>query len=95
VQVTLAALCVVSARNFLSKVEKLKLFFGQRNGSGQRRNEEGKGAQCPGRRITGGRPNVPTMTQVLSSIQYLYSQNTLCSNMGGGKLVSCLWRHGI
>jgi len=41
-----------------------------------------KVAQCPGRR------KVPTMSQVLSWIQYICSRKTLGSNMGGAKLVS-------
>ena len=46
-------------------------------------------AQCPGRRITGGRRKDPAMSQVLSSIQYIYSKKTLGFKHGGDKLVSC------
>ena len=42
-------------------------------------------AQC---RITGGALKVPTISQVLSSLQHIYSQKTLCSNLGAPKLVS-------
>jgi len=46
----------------------------------------GKGGTCPGYRITGWRHKVPTVSQVLSSIQYIYSQNTLGSNTGAPNL---------
>jgi len=59
-----------------------------------------RGATFPGRRITmrgpnycGGRRKVPTMSQVLSSIQYIYFRKTSGSNMGGAKLASCPGRH--
>jgi len=52
-----------------------------------------KGAQCPGRRITGGRRKVPTMLQVLSSIRYIWSWKTWGLEHGGAKLISCPWRH--
>jgi len=39
-------------------------------------------SQFPGRR------KVPTMSQVVSSMQYIYSQRTLGSTMGGAKLAS-------
>ena len=45
----------------------------------QGRNEGAK-AQCPGRR------KVPTMSQVLSSAQYICSRNSLGSNMGAQNL---------
>ena len=38
--------------------------------------------QCPGLRITGDCRKVPIMSQVFSSIQYIYSQKALGSNMG-------------
>jgi len=38
--------------------------------------------QCPGCRITGGHGKVPVMSHVLSSIQCIYSQKTLSSNVG-------------
>jgi len=57
-------------------------------------------AQFPGRRITtgasndcGGRRKAPTMSQVLSSIQYICFGRTSGSNMGGAKLASCPGRH--
>jgi len=53
------------------------------------RNQGASGAQCPGRRITGWRRNVPTMSQVLPLIQYICSRKTLDSNMQEQKLVSC------
>jgi len=60
----------------------------------QARNEEGKGAQFPGRRVTMGAPNhcegrrkVPTMSQVLSSIQYMCFRKTSVSNMGAPDLL--------
>ena len=40
-----------------------------------------KGGTKHRRRITGERRKVPTMSQVLSSIQYIYSQKTSGSNM--------------
>jgi len=45
-----------------------------------------EGEQCPGRRITGGAPKSRKMSQVFSSIQHIYSQKTLGSNMGAPKL---------
>jgi len=48
-----------------------------------------RGEQCPGCRITGGSHKVPTSSQVLSSIQYIYSQK----NLGGAKLICCPGRH--
>jgi len=39
------------------------------------------GGSMPGRRITGGRRKVATMSYVFSSMQYIYFQNTLGSNM--------------
>jgi len=44
------------------------------------RSEEGYGAQCP------GRLKVPTMSQVLPSIQYIYSRKTSGSNIGAQNL---------
>jgi len=49
-----------------------------------------RGAQCPWRRPTGGRRKVPTMSHVLSSIQYIYSQKTLGLNTGASKLLLSL-----
>jgi len=46
----------------------------------------GRGTQCPGRQITGGRRKVPPMLQVLSSIHYLYYQKTSGSKMGAPNL---------
>jgi len=48
----------------------------------QERNKRSKGAQCLGCPITGGRRKVPTTSEVLSSLQYIYSQKNLSSNMG-------------
>ena len=50
------------------------------------------GGQFPARPITGRRRNLPTMFQVLSSIQYIYSQKTSFEH-GGSKLASCPRRH--
>jgi len=57
----------------LCKFHSCALF---REVSHQGRNEEGKGAEYPGRR------KVPKMSQVFSSIQYIYSEKTLGTNMG-------------
>ena len=51
--------------------------------SHQGRNE---GSQCPERRITGWRRKVPTMSQVFSSVQCIYSQKILGSNIGRANL---------
>jgi len=55
---------------------------------------EAKGAQFPGFRVTmwapnhcGGRLKVPTMSQVLSSIQYICFRKTSGSNMGAPNLL--------
>jgi len=47
---------------------------------GSYQSEHNEGAQCPGRR------KVPTVSQVLFSMQYIYSQKTLGSNMGAPNL---------
>jgi len=53
-----------------------------------------RGTQFPGRRVTMGAPNhcggrrkVPTMSQVLSSIQYICLWKTSVSNMGAPNLL--------
>ena len=68
----------------------------------QGRNEGGKGGTISRRRITMGAPSdcgnrrkVPTMSQVLSSMQYICFRKTLSSNMGSHKLASCPGRHPI
>jgi len=48
----------------------------------QGRIEGGKVGTISGRRMTAGRQIVPTMSQVLSSIQYIYFRKTSVSNMG-------------
>jgi len=48
----------------------------------QGRNEGGKGAKFPGRRR-----KVPTMSQVLFSIQYIRFRKTSGSNMGAPKFL--------
>ena len=42
---------------------------------GQERNEGARGAQCPGRRITGGAEKLQ-QCRVLSSVHYIYSQTS-------------------
>jgi len=61
----------------------------------QGRNEGAKGAQFPGCRVTmgapnhrGGAENVPTMSQVLSSMQYICFRKTNFEQ-GGAKRASC------
>jgi len=44
------------------------------------------GSQRPRLQITEGRRKVPTISQALSLIQYIYSQKTLGSNMGAPNL---------
>ena len=53
----------------------------------QERNEGGKRALFPGSRITMGAPKIPTISQVLSSIQYICFRKTSVSNMGTPKLL--------
>jgi len=54
-------------------------------------NDEGQGDKMPNH--CGRRRKVPTMSQVLSSIQYICFSNTSGSNMGGAKLASCPGPH--
>jgi len=80
----------------------------QQVGDNQGRNERSaRGAQFPGRWITaggyewlrgatndcGGRRKVATMSQVLSSIQYICFQKDHRIEHGGAKLASCPGRH--
>jgi len=58
----------------------------------QGRNEGGKGAQFPGRRITMGAPKIPTVSHALSSMQYICFRKTSGSN-AGAKVASCPVRH--
>ena len=53
-----------------------------------------RGAQFPGCRITTGVQKVPAVSQVLSSIVYIYnSQKTLGSNIGAPNLLLATRRH--
>jgi len=53
-----------------------------------------RGAQCPGRRITGGCWKVPTMSQFFfNTVACIYSQNTLGLHMGAPNLFFCPARH--
>jgi len=45
-----------------------------------------RGAQCPGRRITGVRRKVSTMSQLFLLVQHISSRNTSGSNMGSPNL---------
>ena len=78
--------CVLSIRRSGSTFRALRIWQSCeicREVSHQGRNE---GETMPGRRITGGRRKVATVSQVFSSMQYLYSKNSLGSNMAAPNL---------